>query len=202
MSHDPRVHPLRAPESVVGPRDEAAIPFEGYRTYLLMIAHEMMGPGLRAKLGASDVVQEALLEAHEHIAGFRGTTAIELRAWLREILRCRLANIERFYRRTKRSVAREVRLEVIEAPGSAASRPSAISEPSPSKHAVRAEMTAALEAAIDRLPAKYRQAIVLRHRQGLSFREVGEEIGCTEEAARKLWGRGILQLRRVLGEWS
>jgi len=45
-------------------------------------------------------------------------------------------------------------------------------------------------------------AVVLRHRQGLSFREVGEEIGCTEEAARKLWGRGILQLRRELGEWS
>jgi RNA polymerase sigma-70 factor (ECF subfamily) len=173
-----------------------------YRAYLLMIANEMMGPSIRAKIGASDVVQEALMEAHEHLAGFRGTTAIEVRAWLREILKCRLANIHRFYRRSKRAVAREIPLDAVDGTGTAESLSLAGADTAPSHHAVRAEMTAALWAAIQRLPENYRKAIVLRQRRGLTFRKVGERLGCTEEAARKLWGRGILQLRRELGEWS
>jgi RNA polymerase sigma factor (sigma-70 family) len=113
-----------------------------------------------------------------------------------------LANIHRFYRRSKRAVAREVPLDAVDAPGDVECAPLTGAGPSPSNHAIRAEMAAALEAAIDRLPPNYRRAILLRQRQGLSFREIGERLGSTEEAVRKLWGRGILQLRRELGEWS
>jgi RNA polymerase sigma-70 factor, ECF subfamily len=206
MSHDVREGAIRDEDRIDGPREgspgASLSHLEGYRRYLLVIANEMMGAGLRAKVGASDVVQEALLEAYEHLPAFRGTTPVEVRAWLREILRCRLANVRRFYRRSRRSVEREVPLDQVAAPGHRECGSLAGQEPSPSHHAIRAELTDALEAAIDRLPAHYQEAIVLRQRCGLSFREVGERIGCTEEAARKLWGRGILMLRRELGEWS
>ena len=65
---------------------------DGCRQYLLMIANEVIGPELQAKLGASDLVQETFVEAHRHLAAFRGKTEGELRAWLRRILECRLSN--------------------------------------------------------------------------------------------------------------
>ena len=87
---------------------------ERYRQYLLMIANEVIGPELRAKLGASDLVQDTFLEAQRRLDGFRGRTGAELRAWLREILECRLANLRRSYLTTeKRRHVREVAIETL-----------------------------------------------------------------------------------------
>ena len=74
-------------------RQDAGRLLEGCRQYLLMIANEVIGPELRAKFGASDLVQDTFLEAQRHLDVFRGQTKGELRAWLRRILECRLANI-------------------------------------------------------------------------------------------------------------
>ena len=76
-------------------RDHFAGMLAGCRQYLLMIANEVIGPELQAKFGASDLVQETFLEAHRHLANFRGQSPGEMRAWLRKILECRLANIRR-----------------------------------------------------------------------------------------------------------
>jgi hypothetical protein len=56
---------------------------DGCRQYLLLIANEMIGPELQAKFGASDLVQDTFIEAQRHLAGFRGTSNAEMRAWLR-----------------------------------------------------------------------------------------------------------------------
>lgn len=174
---------------------------EGCRQYLLMIANEVIGPELRAKLGASDLVQDTFLEAQRHLGGFRGRTGAELRAWLRKILECRLANIRRSYLDTeKRAAGREVTLETLLDRSNGAAESLACRRPSPSSHAVRSEWAQALDRALARLPEHYRQAVAWRHHEQLSWDEIGRRMGCTADAARKVWSRAIQQLRRELGE--
>jgi RNA polymerase sigma-70 factor, ECF subfamily len=49
------------------------------RTYLLLVANREMGNDLKSKEGASDVVQETLLQAHRDWGKFFGRTEAELR---------------------------------------------------------------------------------------------------------------------------
>ena len=58
-----------------------------FRPYLLMLARLQFDEMLQAKLSASDVVQQTLLEAHQCRAEFRGRNDQEHAAWLRQILR-------------------------------------------------------------------------------------------------------------------
>lgn len=176
---------------------EAGPRVEEYRAYLLLIANDGLSPRLRGKLGPSDLVQETFVEAQQALDTFRGTTPESMRAWLREILDCRLANIRRAYLRTKkRSIAREVRLDN---DNGRTMRDAPCPAPSPSSHAIGRERELSLQRALADLPDHYRTAVDLRNRQGLSFREVGERMGRSEEAARKLWARGILELRKRVG---
>ena len=59
---------------------------EDYRTYLLLLVRLQMGPRPSGKVDASNVVQQAILHAHEKRAQFRGASECEWRAWLRAIL--------------------------------------------------------------------------------------------------------------------
>jgi len=184
---------------VCGSGEEQELLLEGCRQYLLLIANHAMGPDLRVKVGASDLVQETFLQAHQHLAAFRGRTLAELKAWLRRILECRLANSHRHFLETKkRAAAREVPLPARPA-GSGREASELVSpSPSPSGHALRNELLQAMESALDRLPDHYRQAVVWRHQEQLAFAEIGQRLNCSTEAARKLWNRAVHQLRREL----
>jgi RNA polymerase sigma-70 factor, ECF subfamily len=174
---------------------------EGLRQYLLMMANQVIGPELRAKVGPSDLVQETFLAAQEHLDGFQGRSEPEIRAWLRKILECRLANLRRAYLGTeKRAVAREVGLGTVGVQSGEARVMVATRAPSPSNHAVRNERAEALEKAMHRLPEHYRQAVAWRCQDGLSWDEIGLRMSCTAEAARKVWSRAIVQLKREVGE--
>jgi RNA polymerase sigma-70 factor (ECF subfamily) len=56
-----------------------------------------------------------------------------------------------------------------------------------------------LMAAVVRLPERQREVIGLRH-SGLSFLEVGELMGCSEDAAKMLYHRALRALRASLTE--
>jgi RNA polymerase sigma-70 factor (ECF subfamily) len=174
---------------------------EACRQYLLMIANDVIGTQLQAKVGASDLVQDTFLEAHRHIAAFRGQTRAEARAWLRRILECRVANVRRWYLGTeKRAAVREVTLETLARGREASAEFLASSSLSPSIHAVRKEWAQVLEEALLRLPENYRQAVRWRHQDRLAWDEIGQRMGCSAGAARKLWSRAIGLLRRDLAQ--
>src|SRR5215472_3181235 len=90
-----------------GDREALGRALEVCRRYLLLIAERQLDDDLRAKGGASDLVQETFLEAQRDFARFEGTSPEELRAWLRQVL---LHNVGAFTRRyrgtTKRAVGR------------------------------------------------------------------------------------------------
>jgi RNA polymerase sigma factor, sigma-70 family len=53
--------------------------------------------------------------------------------------------------------------------------------------------------ALSQLPKDYREVLILRHLEGLSFPEVAKRMGRTLSSVDKLWVRALARLRRVLG---
>src|SRR5687767_711350 len=95
-----------------GSGDALARLMEFSRQYLLLIANAEWPADLQAKAGASDIVQETQMEAAAAFAGFRGQTAAELLAWLRQILLNNLRDsTRRFAGAEKRRVGREISLD-------------------------------------------------------------------------------------------
>ncbi len=170
---------------------------EACRRYLLLVADKELDPDLRAKGGASDLVQETFLEAQRDFAQFRGSSEKELLGWLRRILLNNLGNFSRRYRDADmRAVGREVTLtndgssndHCRELPGSALS---------PSGYAMEREQAEKLERALERLPEDYRNVIHLRYREERPFEEIGRLMNRSPDAARKLWARAMEELRQA-----
>jgi RNA polymerase sigma-70 factor (ECF subfamily) len=172
---------------------------EHFRSYLLLLARVRLDPRLRPKLGASDVVQQTLLEAHRDLAQFQGRTVGEQAAWLRQILARNLANAARDLHRDKRDVSREQPLQA--ALDESASRLEAwlaAEQSSPSQQAERHERAVRLADALAALPENQREAVILRHWHGCSLAEIGERLGCTTAAVTGLLHRGLRRLRKQL----
>ena len=65
----------------------------------------------------------------------------------------------------------------------------------PSQQAVLHESTLLLADALARLPDDYRETIILRQFEGLSFAEIAERMGRSVDSVQKLWVRALTQLR-------
>jgi RNA polymerase sigma-70 factor (ECF subfamily) len=169
---------------------------DAYRAYLLAIAERELDPQLKAKGGASDLVQETLLDAVGSFKEFRGKSDAELKAWLRRLLLHNVIDFTRQYRDAeKREVARERHLGT----GTSSSEVSpevADSGPSPSGAAARSEQANAIQKAMEKLPEDYRRVIVLRYHEERSFDDIGQLMNLSANAARKLWARAIKRLRQ------
>lgn len=171
----------------------------GFRDYLLAVAGRELDAGLRARVGASDLVQETFLKSQRAFAEFQGATEEELRAWLAQILvnRCRDVRDEHL-RSAKRDAHRDVPL-VAEGSAIGPADLLTVDTLTPSGHAVVDEEVARLLSALDTLPEDCRQIVWLRNWQGLSFEEVGQRTGRTADAARKVFARSIQKLAEQLG---
>ena len=149
--------------------------------------------GLLRKWGASDIVQETLLEAQTGIKHFEGQNEAELLAWLRSILKHNLADVFRRYVQTeKRHVGREQRL------ASGLQLGQIAREDTPSQIVRVEEEEHQLHDAIEKLPSDYRRVIELRNWELLPFATIGEQMQRSEEAARKLWVRAIERLQKEM----
>ena len=62
------------------------------------------------------------------------------------------------------------------------------------------ERASRLAVAIETLPARYREVIVLRHVKGLSFASVARQMNRTEGSVKNMWFRALRQLRGLLGD--
>jgi RNA polymerase sigma-70 factor (ECF subfamily) len=143
-------------------------PIEDHRDYLRLLVHLQIGPRLRAKLDASDVVQQAILQAHARRDQFRGRTEGEWLAWLRAILANALAAAARRFETQARNPGRERSLEAeLDRSASQLERLLVADQSSPSELAVRGEELLRLAEALARLPDDQRQVIELHYLQGL-----------------------------------
>jgi RNA polymerase sigma-70 factor (ECF subfamily) len=174
---------------------------ELYRNYLGLLARVQIGRQLQGKVDPEDLVQETFLKAHRDFAQFRGATEAELAAWLRQVLAATLTAVVRRYLGTQR---RDVRLErelaeQLERSSRVLDGGLVAVQSTPSHQAARREQAVLLADALARLPADYREALVLRHLEGLTFPEVAGRMDRTVDSVQKLWVRALARLRGLLG---
>ena len=180
---------------------EAIQSIEDYRDYLRLLARLQLGARLQAKLDASDVVQQTILQAHASRAQFRGRTEAEWLAWLRAILANALAAAARRFDTGARELGRERSLEAdMDLSSSRLEGLLAADQTSPSERAVRSEELLQLAAALGRLPEDQRRVVELHHLKGLPVAEVAEQMGRTRPAVVGLLFRGLKKLRELLRE--
>lgn len=177
--------------------DDAAIidVIESLRPYLLLIANQNCDHDLRGKVGASDLVQSALIAAHRNFADFRGTTAEEFNRWVKQILNNNLIDARRHYKGTaRRNIDDEIRLD--DSP--IVSDELEDAREMPTSLLLQSERRRLIERAMAELPENYARVVRLRNWQGLTFREIGQQLNTGEDAARKLWSRALLRLHDLI----
>jgi RNA polymerase sigma-70 factor (ECF subfamily) len=132
---------------------------------------------------ALDVAQDVFVRAHDGLKNYRGDG--RFRTWLFSIT---LNAARSLARRQKRRG--EIRLDT------GADFPDMRTPPDAKAARADAYNRAAQELAT--LPEKQRGAVTLRIYEGLSFKEIGEIIGCSEGSARVNYHHGIQKLRESL----
>jgi RNA polymerase sigma-70 factor (ECF subfamily) len=164
------------------------------REPLRALAERRLGRRLRARLDASDIVQQTLLLAARDFAAFQGTAEPELMAWLRRILEHTVIGAVRTH------VAAQGRSVAQEAPLPAGPAELAAEQTSPSQKVARGQARLRFLAALERLPPDLGEAVRLRHVEGLPVDEIARRLQRTPLAAASLIKRGLALLRRQLGD--
>ena len=156
-------------------------------------------PALRARLDASDVVQEAQIEAARRLPDFLRRRPMPFRLWLRKTAYERLLMLRRQHRgAARRSVGREAPLpdrsslvlaQNLLAPNS-----------SPSRRAEREEQARRVQEALARLAEADREVLLMRHYEDLPYEDIACILGIEPAAARKRHGRALVRLHKTLTE--
>jgi RNA polymerase sigma-70 factor, ECF subfamily len=186
-----------------GRGDEAARHqlLEQYRDYLRRMVAVRLDRRLAPRIDASDVVQEALLEADRRLDGYLRERPIPFYAWLRQIAGDRIVDAHRLHVASqKRSVTREdAGCELPDESRIALARCLFADDTSPSNRLIRQENQAEIRKAIDALPPKDREVLVMRHLEQLATAEIAATLGVTEGAVKVRLLRALVRLRGQLG---
>jgi RNA polymerase sigma-70 factor (ECF subfamily) len=174
-------------------------PLDRYRTYLDLLARARLPARLRQQFGASDIVQQTLLQAYRKREQFRGQSEAEFRAWLRTILARLLADAAR--RCGQGQAGRAQSLErALEESSERLERWLATDDSSPSQGVLWEERMLELAEALARLTEDQRTALELRYFEGLSVAEICSRMGRGTSSVANLLYRGLKALRERLGD--
>ncbi len=173
---------------------------ERYRGYLLILTRTQLHTAglLRNKVSASDIVQEALLQAHKALPQFHGSTEAELKGWLRKILTNKLTDAARRFLGQKRNVELEKSFRQSMDDSSNGLERLAAGQTTPGQGLLRREREALLADALLAMPDDQAAAIQLHYLAGHSLDVVATELGRTKPSVAGLLRRGLKELRTRL----
>jgi RNA polymerase sigma-70 factor (ECF subfamily) len=183
----------------LGDRDALGRLLEAQRAALLRRAEGQLAGRVAVRAGASDVIQQTLLEAYRNFLQFAGRDARELVAWLHSILDHNVAAVIRDHSLLqKRNVGRERSLDDSRAGAGSLKQDLEIGLSSPSQKAIRGEEGERLARALTALPGDQREAVRLRHLEGWALADIAQHLGRTPAATAGLIKRGLQALRRQM----
>jgi RNA polymerase sigma-70 factor (ECF subfamily) len=154
-----------------------------------------IAPGLRRKVAASDVLQEAHLVALRQLADFEDRGDGSFERWFGKIIEYKIREAIRHHvSAEKRGVRREI----------SSSRYGPIHGvadhgPTPSQVLAGEEMREQIRSAFERLPADQREVLVLLQEKRHTIGEAAVRLNRSVEATRKLYGRALARLEELIG---
>jgi RNA polymerase sigma-70 factor (ECF subfamily) len=170
--------------------------FEHFRPRLRRMVDLRMDARLAGRVDASDVIQETYLDAARQLRLYLARPEVSVFVWLRRLAWERmLSTSRRHLEAQKRDVHRELNLPD---ESSVLLARSLLDGGSPSGELVLEELRDEVRRAVARLPETDREAILLRHFEGLTNKEIAEALGLTAPAATMRYGRALLRLKGIL----
>ena len=166
-----------------------------YLPRLRAFVHARLGAGLRRVESESDIVQSVCRELCEEPSGRAFNVEAEFRAWLFAVATNKIRERARYWDREKRSpeqvqfVDRDTDLEALRCLSASLT---------PSREAASREELERVERALEALSEDDRRVIALSRIAALPHAVVGEHLGRSEEAARKMLGRALRRLSAAL----
>lgn len=179
-----------------GEGDASGLNFDEDNRYLRKVAREKIGHTHQPMIEASDLVQEALVEAVRHRDLLQTMPRRTRLLWMRKVLINRLTDLIRRASAARRGGGHVVTLDTS---SPAFSQADGLMDPSetPSRIVSKWEEESRVKAAIEALSARDRDIILARDFDRLDFTTIGYQCNLTPEAARKRYerARGRLAIR-------
>jgi RNA polymerase sigma-70 factor (ECF subfamily) len=168
-----------------------------HRDFLRRVVELRLDRRMRARVDASDVVQEAQLEAARRIDDYLQRRPMPFHVWLQKtayenLLRIRRQHVEAGCR----SVANEAPLP--EASSLLLAQQLLGGGPTPSQEVRERELAQQLRQAVGRLSDEDREILLLRGFEGLTNEEAGHVLGVEAATASKRYTRSLRNLRKLL----
>jgi RNA polymerase sigma-70 factor, ECF subfamily len=156
---------------------------------------------LQGRIDASDVIQEAYLEAWTRLAEYLRSPPMPFFLWLRFLVGQKLVTLHRHHLgRRMRDPAREIRLAggALPEASSAALAQLLGNTTRPSEAAMRKELKTALQRALGRMDPLDREVLALRHFEQLNRAETAQVLGIQEGTAASRYLRALKRLKETL----
>jgi RNA polymerase sigma-70 factor (ECF subfamily) len=174
--------------------------FDSNREKLRRMVQLRLDHRLAGRLSASDVLQEAYIDAVRRVEHYFEKPDQPFYGWLRLVVGQRLADLHREHLAQKRNVGQEVSIHG-GAPGADSACMAAFllgHLTSPSQAASRNEAFARLEEALNQMDPLDREVLALRHFEELSNTETAAVLGIQPPAASKRYVRALARLKEIL----
>jgi RNA polymerase sigma-70 factor (ECF subfamily) len=182
--------------------DQAALGelFAHYRGKLRRMVELRLDPRLGARVGASDVLQEAYVDALGRYEHYFGRAGLSFYVWLRLVVNQSLIDLHRKHLGAKMRDAGQEATAVHWAAATSVSlaRHLVAQMRSPSQVMRQEETLGQVQAALESLEPLDREILTLRHFEELGNNEVAELLGLQKAAASNRYVRALGRLREAL----
>jgi RNA polymerase sigma-70 factor (ECF subfamily) len=157
---------------------------------------------LRPKLDSIDVVQDVLLLAMGGLKDFTYRGEGDFLRWLSRIAENKIRDIFDEFHAEKRDIRKEIpfKEQRPSTGGTIGAALSPIRVPTPSVIMCKKESLDRLEKALDELKPEYKEVVVLKRIEGLSYDEIGERLGKSAKAVSMLLFRAMTALTIAYGK--
>lgn len=182
--------------------DQAALAelYAKHRDKLRRMVQLRLDHRLAGRVSASDVLQEAYIDAVKRIDHYFAKPDQSFFGWLRLVVGQRLADVHREHLAQKRDAGAEVPINRGAGGADSACLAACLlgGGTSPSNAAARHESFGALETALEQMDPLDREVLALRHFEELSNAETAALLGIQPAAASKRYVRALARLKQIL----
>jgi RNA polymerase sigma-70 factor, ECF subfamily len=190
--------PVLLDRARAGDRDALGELLERFRGSLCDLARQLLSPELAQKVAASDLVQETCIDAMRDFRSAGVDHVRGLEAWLVTLLTNNLIDWQRKFKRSKKRDLRRERPLHDHDSKAGLLHATFRDQPNAEELAMADESRLLLEKSLAQLPRGYREIILWRNQDRLTWPQIAKRLNRSEDAARMLWNRAVERLKREL----